>query len=87
MAKHTYDFGVIGNCAFTAHIKKDTNVSWMCWPRFDSSFIFGGLLDTEKGGEFSALPGDEEFGSEQYYLENTNVLLIVIPRLKPKQIT
>lgn len=74
MAKHTYDFGVIGNCAFTAHIKKDTNVSWMCWPRFDSSFIFGGLMDTEKGGEFSALPGDEEFESDQYYLENTNVL-------------
>ena len=74
MAKHTYDFGVIGNCAFTAHIKKDTNVSWMCWPRFDSSFIFGSLMDTEKGGEFSALPGDEKFESDQYYLENTNIL-------------
>lgn len=74
MGKHTYDFGVIGNCAFTAHIKKDTNVSWLCWPRFDSSFIFGGLVDDEKGGEFSALPADENFESHQYYLENTNVL-------------
>ncbi|MEQ9285605.1 MAG: glycoside hydrolase family 15 protein [Cyclobacteriaceae bacterium] len=74
MGKHTYDFGVIGNCAFTAHIKKDTNVSWLCWPRFDSSFIFGGLVDDEKGGEFSALPADENFESNQYYLENTNVL-------------
>lgn len=74
MGKHTYDFGVIGNCAFTAHIKKDTNVSWLCWPRFDSSFIFGGLVDDEKGGEFSALPADENFKSHQYYLENTNVL-------------
>jgi GH15 family glucan-1,4-alpha-glucosidase len=45
----------------------------MCWPRFDSQFIFGGLLDREKGGEFSARPLGE-FTSAQYYLENTNIL-------------
>ena len=72
--RHTYDYGVIGNCAYTAHIKKDTNISWMCWPRFDSSFIFGNLIDDEKGGEFSALPVEGDFESKQYYLENTNVL-------------
>ena len=71
--KHTYDHGVIGNCAFTAHIKKDTNVEWMCWPRFDSSFIFGSLIDQGKGGEFSIKP-DSDFKSNQYYIENTNVL-------------
>lgn len=78
MERHTYDFGVIGNCAYTAHIKKDTNISWMCWPRFDSSFIFGNLLDKEKGGEFSALPAEGKFDSHQYYLENTNVLVTEI---------
>ena len=72
--RHTYDFGVIGNCAFTAHINKQTNISWMCWPRFDSSFIFGGLLDKEKGGEFSISPIDKEINSNQYYIENTNIL-------------
>ncbi|MEP2024979.1 MAG: glycoside hydrolase family 15 protein [Reichenbachiella sp.] len=76
--RHTYDFGVIGNCAYTAHIKKDTNVAWMCWPRFDSSFIFGNLLDDEKGGEFSALPVEGSYDSKQYYLENTNVLVTEI---------
>lgn len=74
MNRHTYDFGVIGNCAFSAHIDKNTNVSWMCWPRFDSSFIFGGLLDKKKGGEFSITPVAEKFHSDQYYIENTNVL-------------
>ncbi|REE02152.1 glycoside hydrolase family 15 protein [Marinoscillum furvescens] len=74
MQRHTYDFGVIGNCAFTAHIHKDTNISWMCWPRFDSSFIFGGLLDQEKGGEFSVKPLESEMQSKQYYVENTNIL-------------
>lgn len=74
MERHTYDFGVIGNCAYTAHIKKDTNISWMCWPRFDSSFIFGNLIDDEKGGEFSVLPVEGDYASDQYYIENTNVL-------------
>lgn len=72
--RHTYDFGVIGNCAFTAHVHKDTNISWMCWPRFDSSFIFGRLLDHDKGGEFSIQPLEKEFTSKQYYIENTNIL-------------
>ena len=72
--RHSYDFGVIGNCAFTAHIHKDTNVSWMCWPRFDSSFIFGNMLDDEKGGEFSVKPIEKKFDTKQYYIENTNIL-------------
>lgn len=70
----TYETGIIGNCAFMAHIKKDTNISWLCWPRFDSSFVFGSLLDDVKGGEFSILPTSKEFSSKQYYIENTNVL-------------
>lgn len=74
MNKHTYDFGVIGNCAFLALVNKDTNINWLCWPHFDSTFVFGGLLDDEKGGEFSIKPCSESFRSEQYYIENTNVL-------------
>ncbi|MGB3780534.1 MAG: glycoside hydrolase family 15 protein [Tunicatimonas sp.] len=74
MNKHTYDYGIVGNCAFLAHIGKDTNVAWLCWPRFDSSFTFGGLLDKEKGGEFSVRSPAESFDSHQYYIENTNVL-------------
>jgi GH15 family glucan-1,4-alpha-glucosidase len=77
MERHTYNTGIIGNCAFLAHINKNTNIDWLCWPRFDSTFIFGGLLDKEKGGKFSILPiGD--YTSYQYYLENTNVLITEI---------
>jgi len=74
MSRHTYDTGIIGNCAFLAHINKNTNIEWLCWPRFDSTFIFGGLLDKKKGGEFSILP-EGDFTTHQYYLENTNVLI------------
>ena len=77
MGKHTYNTGIIGNCAFLAHVNQNTNIEWLCWPRFDSTFIFGGLLDKEKGGEFSILP-EGEFTSHQYYMENTNVLVTEI---------
>jgi GH15 family glucan-1,4-alpha-glucosidase len=73
MEKHTYQAGLIGNCSYLAHVSINTNITWLCWPRFDSSFVFGGLLDSEKGGEFSILPATE-YKSRQYYRENTNVL-------------
>ena len=72
--RHSYDYGIIGNCAFTAHIGLDTNIAWMCWPRFDSSFIFGSMLDKEKGGSFSILPSGTKWSSDQFYIDNTNVL-------------
>lgn len=77
MQQHIYDSGIIGNCAYIAHVQKNTNINWLCWPRFDSSFVFGGLLDKQKGGEFSILP-DGEFKSTQRYVENTNVLVTEI---------
>ena len=73
MEKHIYQTGIIGNCGYLAHVHKNTNIEWLCWPRFDSSFVFGGLLDKDKGGSFTILPAGE-FTSRQYYLENTNVL-------------
>ena len=72
--KHTYDFGLLGNCSFLALIGKDTNVEWMCLPRFDSSFTFGRLLAGEKGGEFSVKPAADQFKSQQSYVQNTNIL-------------
>ncbi len=71
---HKYNMGIVGNCAYLAYIDTRTNVRWMCMPRFDSSFLFGSLLDEEKGGEFSILPVDTQFESAQYYKENTNIL-------------
>jgi len=72
--RHQYNLGVIGNCAYLAYIDTSADVRWMCWPRFDSSFVFGNLLDNQKGGYFSINPYEEGFTSKQYYLENSNVL-------------
>jgi GH15 family glucan-1,4-alpha-glucosidase len=43
-------------------------------PRFDSDFLFGSMLDKEKGGEFTVLPQNGGFTSRQSYMENTNIL-------------
>ena len=64
--------GIIGNCAFSALVK-DGSVEWMCWPRPDSSFVFGPLLDREKGGAF-VIEGLDTTEVRQEYLENSNVL-------------
>lgn len=74
MSTHIYNSGIIGNCAYIAHVNTETNVSWLCWPRFDSDFVFGGMLDDTNGGQFSILP-EGSYTSRQQYLENTNVLI------------
>ncbi|TAE57170.1 MAG: glycoside hydrolase family 15 protein [Bacteroidetes bacterium] len=75
MSRHSYPYGLIGNCAYLALVDTDANVGWLCWPRFDSSFLFGGLLDKDLGGEFSIRPATEGYRSRQYYLENSTILV------------
>lgn len=70
---HRYNMGIVGNCSYLAYIDTQAHVKWMCLPRFDSSFVFGSLLDPHKGGEFSVVP-DTTFTSHQYYMDSTNVL-------------
>lgn len=72
--RHQYPYGLIGNCSYTAHISKDGNVAWLCWPRFDSPFVFGNILDADRGGNFQIRPAENIAASRQYYLENTNIL-------------
>lgn len=74
MPVHKYNMGIIGNCSYLAYIDTKADVKWMCLPRFDSSFLFGSLLDEGRGGHFSIQPAAEGYTSRQYYIPNTNVL-------------
>ena len=65
---------LIGNCAYQALIDARASVVWLCWPRFDSSFVFGALLDPERGGSFDVVPAAARATSSQGYLPNTNIL-------------
>jgi GH15 family glucan-1,4-alpha-glucosidase len=67
--------GIIGNCAYSALVDRGS-IEWLCWPRPDSSFVFGPLLDREKGGAF-IVEGVDTPDIEMGYLENTNVLRTV----------
>lgn len=71
---HKYPMGVIGNCSYLAYIDEQTRIKWLCMPNFDSSFLFGSLIDSKKGGEFSITTTESDFESHQYYIGNTNVL-------------
>ncbi|MGE3609812.1 MAG: glycoside hydrolase family 15 protein [Bacteriovoracaceae bacterium] len=71
---HRYNLGVVGNCHYLAYIDSFSALSWMCWPQMDSSFIFGSLLDDEKGGKFQVIP-QAAFSTRQRYIENTAVLV------------
>jgi GH15 family glucan-1,4-alpha-glucosidase len=72
---HQYNMGLVGNCNFSALIDTCANVQWLCWPRFDSDFIFGGLIAQEKGGSFSISSAHKNAKTRQNYLENTNILV------------
>ncbi len=65
---------LIGNCSYQALIDDFARVVWLCWPRFDSSPVFGALLDDEKGGVFSVEPARPGGTSTQEYISNTNIL-------------
>jgi GH15 family glucan-1,4-alpha-glucosidase len=74
MPVHKYNMGIVGNCSYLAYIDTSADVKWMCLPRFDSSPLFGSLLDEGNGGHFFIRPADEGCSARQYYISNTNVL-------------
>ncbi len=65
---------IVGNCHYLAYIDDQSELKWMCWPYMDSSFIFGSLLDSEKGGSFKITPL-LKFKTCQRYVENTAVVV------------
>ena len=46
------DYGVIGDTHTVALVGKNGSIDWFCTPTFDSSSVFGAMLDDKKGGRF-----------------------------------
>ncbi len=71
---HRYNLAITGNCHYLAYVNDQSELTWMCWPYFDSSFIFGSLIDREKGGSFRIVP-ETRHHTRQRYVENTAVIV------------
>lgn len=68
--------GIIGNLRTAALVGLDGTIDWLCLPRFDSPSVFGGILDSEKGGHFRITPSSiNDVRYKQYYWPETNILI------------
>src|ERR1700743_1564625 len=69
------DYGIIGNLRTVALVGINGAIDWYCSPRFDSSSIFGALLDDRKGGRFQIAPIADQVRRKQFYWPSTNILV------------
>jgi alpha,alpha-trehalase len=60
------DFGVIGNGSTAALVGLDGSIPWLCLPHFDAEPLFCGLLDRDRGGQFTVAPEDLVEARQRY---------------------
>ncbi len=70
------DYGMIGDLRSAALLSKQGSIDWMCLPRFDSPWIFGRLLDWDKGGYLQLCPSGGALTYRQYR-RDSNVMQTV----------
>ena len=68
------NYGFLSNCHTGALVAPDGTVDWLCVPRFDSSSVFGALLDRGAGG-FRFAPFGINVPSDRIYEPGTNSLV------------
>ena len=68
------NYGIVGNCRSAALVSAKGSMEWLCLPHFDSSSVFGKLLDSDKGGSFEIIPQSVRETS-QFYIPRTNILV------------
>jgi GH15 family glucan-1,4-alpha-glucosidase len=76
--ENNLNLALIGNCNISALVNEIGDIVWMCLPRFDSVPVFNTLLKhppNDEGGGLFAVRLDDYAESEQFYIENTAILV------------
>lgn len=71
------DYGILGDLHSAALVSKQGSIDWMCLPRFDSPWVFGRLVDWDKGGFLDLTPAQPEAASFRQYRPDSNVVQTV----------
>jgi len=67
------NYAIIGNCTSAALITPECSIDWLCLPFFDSSSLFGRLLDEDRGGYFR-LWAEDIIDVKQHYVHHSPIL-------------
>jgi alpha,alpha-trehalase len=67
------EYGFLSDCQTCALVAPNSNIEWLCLPRFDSPSVFGAVLDRD-AGVFRLAPADVQVPAARRYLPGTNVL-------------
>jgi GH15 family glucan-1,4-alpha-glucosidase len=67
------DYAIIGDGRSAALVSNRGSIDWLCWPRFDSASIFGAIVDSQIGGQWSIGPKQYSKATRRY-VDKTNVI-------------
>src|SRR5207253_10015375 len=68
------DYGRMADLCSAALVSKQGSIDRMCLPRFDSPWVFGRLLDWDRGGFLQLTPADAGATMFRQYRRDSNVL-------------
>jgi GH15 family glucan-1,4-alpha-glucosidase len=69
------EHGLIGDLHKIALVGSEGTIDWYCCPRFDSSSVFGAILDAGRGGRYQLRPAVGAWTAKQLYFPDTAVLI------------
>ncbi|MGV7033453.1 glycoside hydrolase family 15 protein [Methylobacterium symbioticum] len=74
MAARIEDYALVGDGRTAALISRAGSVDWLCFPRFDASALFAGLLGTEEHGFWQLGPVSDHAETRRAYRDGTLIL-------------
>ena len=71
MAERIEDYALVGDLQTAALVGRDGSIDWLCFPRFDSSACFAGLLGSPDNGRWLLAPVEGALRRSRHYRRDT----------------